>query len=204
MRIYAFVVLLSAFGICGPSYAAELIKDSFNQMIDASLDAQVSLAREMRSPNISDKYNPEESVTLLQQIVEDAPGYYRGAYNLALSLYELDPEKPDAYLPSFQKAIEIEQSNPDVVDGSIYNTLGWIELNEQKLDSAESNLLKSYEYGDANMAWTQSAVSYNLGRLYFEKNEYDLALDYLANAVEAGNPAAITLKEIILEFDKSG
>lgn len=177
---------------------AQPITDSVGQTVDAALDAQVALAREMRSENIPDKYDPAASVALLRQLVAGNPDYYRARFGLALSLYELDPDKRNEYMPEFERAMELEERLPEVTDGAIYNTVGWIEMNDRNYQSALPLLLRALSMGSTNQVWTNSAVNYNLGRLYLEMGDLKTSQEYLAvAATKFHNPAAVSLKAVV-------
>lgn len=198
MKRFIFgVVAMVAIGVGAP-HAGEIF-DAYGQRVDRSLDAVVSKARLMRMPNTTEPYDPALSVELLTGVVAENPDYYRAQYNLALSLLELSPEKPEAYLPAFDAAINLQEADPSVQDGSIYNTVGWLKLNMRDYASAEILLSEALSLEADNAVWTNSAATYNLGRLYFEQGDFVTSLEFLNVAsTKYGNPAAIALKQIVV------
>ena len=118
--------------------------------------------------------------------------------NLALSYLKKDSENTKPALVAFQKAAEIEAADPNILDGSLYNSYGWALLNARQYEEAEKNLLTGLALGDSNTDWTNSAFNYNLGRLYFEQGNFPQANNYLTVAVtKYGNPAAVDLKAVL-------
>jgi Tfp pilus assembly protein PilF len=177
--------------------SAEIVVDSAGQKIDSALNEQVSRARELRMEQIPG-FDIDESIAILEGITRDNPTYFRAWYNLALSYLTKDGDDIDRALGAFQKAAEIEAADPDVRDGSLYNSYGWALLNARRYEEAEKALLAGMALSDSNSSWTNSALNYNLGRLYFEQGNFALAEKYLDVAVTTyGNPAAVDLRSVL-------
>jgi Tfp pilus assembly protein PilF len=188
---------LTALFLAGATARAEMIVDSAGQTIDSALDEQVSEARELRMEKLTG-FDVDKSIAMLEAITRDNPNYFRAWYNLALSYLKRDSEDTKPALEAFQKAADIQAADPAIHDGSLYNSYGWTLLNAREYDAAEKNLLRGVELQDANSEWTNSALNYNLGRLYFERGDFVRAEDFLTVAITRyGNPAAVDLKAIL-------
>ena len=82
----------------------------------------------------------------------------------------------DMAIVEFQRALVLK---PD--DSEVHNYLGAIYMEKGRWDDA----IASFNRALANILYDTPSVSlYNLGRAYYEKREYDLALKYYRNAVE--------------------
>jgi tetratricopeptide (TPR) repeat protein len=192
-----FVLVFGAF-VGGSPATGEILIDSTGQEVDRALDAEVSRARELRMENLGEEFDVDESIEILQRITEQNPNYYRAWYNLALSYLKRNPDDSKLYLDAFDRAAKIQESDPDIKDGSLYNSYGWALLNAQQYVDAEEKLKRGLALEETNTSWTNSALHYNLGRLYFERGDYDRSARFLDVAIkEFGNPAAIELRAVL-------
>ncbi|MFZ1815286.1 MAG: tetratricopeptide repeat protein [Rhizobiaceae bacterium] len=190
------ILLLAAFP--GNSIAGQV--RTFGQMIDKNLNDQVSRARLLRLGVEGQPLDVDQSIEILTSVTNSNPGFYRAQYNLGLALLKKHPDQPEHFLPALEKAAEIETTDSNIKDGSIYNTLGWSLLTNLKYDEAETYLRKGLDYAASNSDWTNSALNFNMGRLYFETQRYDKAKKFLSVAADSyGNPTAI---EMIATIDK--
>ncbi|MGH6925650.1 MAG: hypothetical protein ACRED5_18130 [Propylenella sp.] len=194
-RIVALAILIAAF-TPGTVVGGELIKDSTGQEVDSELDARLTNARSFRlkGPN----FDLDKSIVLLEEITREKADYYRAWYNLALAYLQKDPEDFEPIQKAFQTAADIQAKDPNIVDGSLYNSFGWALLNEGQYAAAEENLMLGLKLAETNSDWTNSALNYNLGRLYFEQGNIPSAEEYLGTAADRyKNGMAIELKAII-------
>jgi tetratricopeptide (TPR) repeat protein len=190
-----FALAIAAIG-SGAASGGDLIKDSTGQEVDSDLDARVTEARSFRlkGPNL----DLDKSIALLEEITREKADYYRAWYNLALAYLQKDPENFEPIQKAFQTAADIQAKDPNIVDGSLYNSFGWALLNEGQYAAAEENLMLGLKLADTNSEWTNSALNYNLGRLYFEQGDIPSAEKYLGTAADRyKNGMAIELKSII-------
>jgi Tfp pilus assembly protein PilF len=82
----------------------------------------------------------------------------------------------DMAIVEFQRALVLK---PD--DSEVHNYLGAIYLEKGRWDDA----IASFNRALANILYDTPSVSlYNLGRAYYEKREYDLAMKYYRDAAE--------------------
>jgi type IV pilus assembly protein PilF len=117
-------------------------------------------------------------------------GQYNAAMKEFLEAERLTPEDPkvhfllgiayhgkgldDRAVGEFQRAIVL---NPD--DSAVHNFLGAIYLGKGRLDDA----IASFNRALSNILYdTPATALYNLGRAYYEKNQYDPALKYYRDA----------------------
>ena len=196
MGMFRIVCMCLALCAMAQTSVAQMKTDAFGQKVSKLDDKQVSKARDLRIPNYGAGFDIDKSISILTKIVEGKPSYYRAWYNLGLA-YNANNNR-DKSSQAFNKAIGIQEAASDIKDGSIYNTFGWVLLNNREYENAEKILLKGLEFKNQNTKKTNSALFYNLGRLYFEMRVYPQSMKYLsASADTYGNPAAIELKEIV-------
>jgi len=118
-------------------------------------------------------------------------GQYNSAMKELLEAQRLTPEDPKVHyllgisyhgkglderaIAEFQQAIAL---NP--ADSSIHNYLGALYLDQGRLDEA----IVSFNRALANILYdTPATTLYNLGRAYYAKGQYDVALKYYRDAV---------------------
>jgi len=95
-------------------------------------------------------------------------------YLLGISYHRM--KLSDMAVAEFQRALVLK---PD--DSEVHNYLGAIYLEKGRWDDA----IASFNRALANILYDTPSVSlYNLGRAYYEKREYDLALKYYRDAAE--------------------
>lgn len=180
----------------------EMTTDKFGQTIPVSIHTIVEDAKRLRYSRDATEDDIEQSVQELQQVVDDNPDYYRAVYNLGLAKMKLKPDDPDFFLNTLKEAAKIEKSNQNIADGSIYNTIGWIELNNKNYTAAETWLNTAIN-SQASSDWTKSASHYNMGRIHFENQNLELAKRFLTiSANKYGNPAAISLLDTVEKIEK--
>jgi type IV pilus assembly protein PilF len=93
----------------------------------------------------------------------------------------------DMAVTELQRSLALDPDNPDV-----NNHLGAIYLEKGRWDDAIASFRKAL----ANILYDTPALSlYNMGRAYYEKREYDLALKYYGEAMDK-DPDAV-LKTLI-------
>ena len=178
---------------------SETVRDSFNQQVPEKLDGLVSKAREMRIKNFGAAYDIEKSIEILENVVKEKPDYYRAFFNLALSYSKQNGEDIGRINSTFDKAIAIS-SNPanNIVDGSIYNSAGYINLQSRNYKMSENYLLNCLKFESTNSGWTNAAVYYNLGRLNYELGNYSKSKKYLDIAhSKYHNPIAENLLRVV-------
>ena len=196
-QLLQLTLLLVLICTATPAFA-ETIIDDFGQEVEKALHDRVSLARELRMENFGAAYDLDRSIELLEEITAAEPDYYRAWFNLALAHFKKDPENREAYLSAFKEADRIQTANEHIVDGSLYNTIGWILLNDRQYEESEEYLRKGLALQESNSEWTNAALLYNMGRLHFERLQYDQAEAFLDRAIDDyKNPQAIELKAIL-------
>jgi tetratricopeptide (TPR) repeat protein len=128
---------------------------------------------------------------------------------LGLALFQRDETSFDEFVPVFEQAVKIETENPDINDPSIYNTIGYIYLNDRQYDKSGEYLTKGLDYFDDNninvdeCGYTNAALLYNMGRLNFERSDYEAAVGFLSKAdKECNNPKARELLSVVDKLQK--
>lgn len=166
-----FLLILLIFSVL-PSIT--LAADKFGQEVSEGLEKLVVDARKKRLPYI-DGYDPEASVTILNEVLISKPDYYRAYYNLGLAHHELEDYNQSK--KSFDKALEIHESQ-NIKDNTIFNTAGWVSLKNNDLKRAEELLKKAELLTKGDGSFTERAVHSNLGELYFLTQKFELSKDY--------------------------
>jgi tetratricopeptide (TPR) repeat protein len=197
-RYCVAVAFWSAAFCCGGF--AETVKDSFGQNIESNLDQSVTRARLMRFKGEAD-YDLDKSISILSEITKEQPEYYRAWFNYALALYSKDGKVTVRVEKAFETAIEI-RAKYKILDGSIFNSVGWAYLNQQNYNRAEKFLLEGVKLEAINKKSTNGALFYNLGKLYFEIGELAKATPYLSKALAYNNTSAKDLLEIISKVER--
>ena len=135
--------------------------------------------------------NVDEAIKFLDKSIALNPRYYlalnaRGlAYSMKINLEEA--------VKSFQKCLEIDPTFSEARNnlGSIYQQMGFPDKAEEEYQRAI--LDPNYQYRELPF--------YNLARLYFAKEKYEQALDYLQKSLQFNNRLAMAnnLKGLTLE-----
>lgn len=168
--------------------------DDFGQKVPISFSETVKKAKSMRLP-YSDEYNPNNSVKILTELINEKSDYYRALYNLGLAYSELgEYQKANE---TFDKALKIREEQ-QLEDLTIFNSAGWVSLNEQNYERAEKLFKKGLEYESVNSLYSNRALHNNIGLLYFYTQKFDDSKKYLEKATEKYNSesAKDTLKII--------
>ncbi|MCP4332718.1 MAG: tetratricopeptide repeat protein [Gammaproteobacteria bacterium] len=115
-----------------------------------------------------------EAVVSLQKAVEGKPG----DQNLRLTYARLlvDIKEYDKARVQFEK---LHQTSPD--DAELMYTLGLLSLESQRLDDAEKYMMMLVNLGER-----EGEAQYYLGRIYENRKQYDIAIDWYQQ-VHAGD-----------------
>ena len=199
-NIFVLLVIFSTNVYSQFSEAQEMFVDKFNQSIPLPEHENVTKARELRLENFGEAYDLDRSISILEDVVEKEKNYYRAWFNLALAF---DRKNYDAAKvnEAYLTAIDIAQKE-NIKDGTIYNSAGWANLRRRNYKVAEEFFNTGLEFEQINSDWTNSAIQYNLGRLYFETRDYQKAKLHLTVSLsEYGNPLAENLIELIQDIE---
>ena len=157
-----------------------------------------NMLQEMK--NHARSYNPQKSVDIILELLKVKPNYYRGLYNLALAYSELRKHKLS--IESFNKALAVKEKE-DIVDNTIYNSAGWVNLRAHHYKAAIKLFRKSLKYVSTNKESSNAALHNNLGLVYFYTQKYEKAKKYLKIAADKyGSVSAKNTLKIILESEK--
>jgi tetratricopeptide (TPR) repeat protein len=183
-----------------PTTAQTLL--DFGQTVSATAKANVDKARALRMGVNGQAADLRQSILILESVIKENPEYYRAWYNLGLAKLKAEPDNTAGFEAPLKKAIEIQESNTSIRDGSVYNTLGYGYLQNGDHKQAIDFLLKGLTV-PGNSDWTSSALHYNLGRLYYETQDFSRAEHYLSISRDKyGNPAAGQLLDSISKLQK--
>lgn len=189
--LYCFCFVLFSFSV----FAA----DKFGQNISAEMNSQLLQARELRLP-YEDDYNPALSISILEELVREKPDYYRARYNLALAYSEIGEYKKSKL--NFDKAIEIQNKSPQIIDATVYNSAGWVSMKEGDFERAENLFKQGVALSGNNDNNSNRLLFNNLGQLYFVTGRHEEAKEYLEKAEKYNSGKATETLEIIKQVEQ--
>jgi len=166
--------------VCNPFFVyPETVNDSYQRDIPQS---QVLLVNKSKTLIKDKKYL--ESIEILKNVLQVEPEYYRGLYYLGLAYFY--NKQYDDSIHYLEQALTIRE-NKQIKEYSIFNTLGWIYMANENYNKAEINYLMALRYEEQNTYITNQKLFNNLGLLYYNLSQVELAQKYLKIAVNKYN-----------------
>lgn len=132
-----------------------------------NLDSQIDQARQLRLEG-----KVVQSTSLLSEVLKQDPANFRAQYNLALALAEIDQKSLAG--ETYKKAIVLGETQ-GVPDPTIYNSYGWLLMQQGDYATAERFFDKGLQYQDRLSKNSQQRLHNNLGALYLQTGRTGLA-----------------------------
>lgn len=170
------------------------------QDVAPDLVRKVDLAKQKQL--LGDPQQNDEAASLLLDVLQSKPDYYRALYNLGL-IY-LAKNEADKAVEVLERAKAIRDQNSNLQnDNAILNTLGWAYLNAGDLDKAERYLKAAYDMKTKNDPHLNERVMNNLGYLYLQEGKTTEARKLLDESRKQFNSSrANSIMKLVNEYEQ--
>ncbi len=167
---------------------SNILKIANNDNISSSFKDSINV---LLSESYRQKRDYEKGLNLLYPIIQTTTNEFikAKAYNRISALYneweKFGSSRIDSVIKYSDKCIKIsKKNNYQLLLASSQNELGYIYIQQNKLNKAEKLLKNAYKIYFKNKLYTYSSnVSINLSNLYLKKQEYDKAIQIINHSL---------------------
>lgn len=181
-QVFSISIVVLIF--CGSRAQAN---DRWQDSISSKEALELEQAKKLR---IED--NPEQSISILSQLVTRNPDYYSAQVEIGLSYYRIG--NVSQALEHMQKAKSLledsQKTESPIKNYAFYNSLGWIYLRNGDLALAIKTFCSALEYEDDLHPSTKTKIFNNRGLAYRATGKFELAKKDFEKAIGLGSVLA--------------